>query len=209
MARGQPDLFASRNLPGGPWPSGLKGVHMAFGWPGSARRGFLQRGALLLAGALGVGVAARQAASPSPATPMDASFDLFGRFWHVASSPRGAGQPPQRGDQFAVAGELLDAPGGAKVGEFYSACTCVAAPFGASALAAATMEVHTLSLRDGTLLGMGTATADPAAPNVYAIVGGTGRYQGVGGSYIARQRLREDGGDGTAELHVTLTGLAS
>ena len=40
--------------------------------------------------------------------------------------------------------------------------------------------------------------------NVFAIVGGTGKYLGVTGSYVARQNPLETGGDGTAEFTLTL-----
>jgi hypothetical protein len=102
----------------------------------------------------------------------------------------------------SIYGELLDEGTGRKVGEFYSACFCMAAPFGPGPLAAANVELHNLNLLDGTLVGMGSAGADA---NTYAIVGGTGRYQGAVGSYVARQRPLELGGDGTAEFVVTLT----
>jgi hypothetical protein len=99
-------------------------------------------------------------------------------------------------------GELLDAAGGSKVGEFYAACFCTGSPFGNSPVAAANVEMHTLNLLDGTIVAMGSAST---GENVYAIVGGTGKYAGASGSYVARQRPIELGGDGTAEFVVTLT----
>jgi hypothetical protein len=39
------------------------------------------------------------------------------------------------------------------------------------------------------------------------VLGGTGRFTGVTGSYVARQGARELGGDGTAEFRFTLAGL--
>jgi hypothetical protein len=90
---------------------------------------------------------------------------------------------------------LLDAAGRTKVGEFYASCACAAAPFGPGPLAAANLEYHTLTLEGGTIVGIGTAVG---AENVYAIVGGTGRYAGASGTYEARQSPLELGGDGTA-----------
>ena len=39
------------------------------------------------------------------------------------------------------------------------------------------------------------------------MIGGTGRYAGATGSYVARQSLREHGGEGTAEFTLTLDDL--
>jgi hypothetical protein len=78
----------------------------------------------------------------------------------------------------------------------------VNAPFGAGPLAAAFVEQHTLNLGEGTLTGMGTSQGEEST---FAIVGGTGRYAGARGSYVARQLPLEFGGDGTAELVMTIT----
>ena len=40
-----------------------------------------------------------------------------------------------------------------------------------------------LVLPDGTLIGTGTAFAQADRPNLYTIVGGSGRYTGARGSY--------------------------
>src|SRR5262245_37032719 len=171
----------------------------------TARRGLVGRGALLLAGALGLGAAASSDADrglASQAAAAGSTLRLTGRQWHLVSQDRPAGEPPTQGDRLTMFGELLDEAGGRKVGEFYAACFCTGSPFGASPVAAANVEMHTLNLVDGSIVAMGTATA---GENVYAIVGGTGKYAGASGSYVARQRPIELGGDGTAEFVVTLT----
>jgi hypothetical protein len=171
----------------------------------AARRGLLGRGALLVAGALGLGAAAQSggirtiAAAPEKASSV---LRLNGRSWHLVSQDRLPGELPVQGDRLTMFGELFDEAGGRKLGEFYAACFCTASPFGANPQAAANVEMHTLNLLDGTLVGMGAATA---GENVYAIVGGTGRFAGATGSYVARQYPIELGGDGTAEFVVTLT----
>ena len=55
---------------------------------------------------------------------------------------------------------------------------------------------------------MGTRLSSAsAAENVYAVVGGTGRYAGARGSYTARQHPQELEGDGTAEFALRLAWL--
>jgi hypothetical protein len=61
--------------------------------------------------------------------------------------------------------------------------------------------VHTFVLPGGTLVGMGNSLLGEA---VFAVIGGTGKYAGAKGSYAATQRLREYGGNGTAEFKLTL-----
>jgi len=172
----------------------------------TARRGLVGRGALVLAGALGLGAVARSDGGRELARQASAAagstLRLTGRQWHLVSQDRPAGEPPAQGDRLTMFGELLDESGERKVGEFYAACFCTGSPFGASPVAAANVEMHTLNMVDGSIVAMGSATA---GDNVYAIVGGTGRYAGASGSYVARQRPIELGGDGTAEFVVTLT----
>jgi hypothetical protein len=174
--------------------------------PRAARRGLLGRGALLVAGAATFGLIGRRdgasAPAPAPADAVAANVLRFvGQSWHSVAADRRPGELPQPGDRLAMYGELLGADGG-KVGEFYSACFCVGAPFGPSPYAANNVELHTFNLAGGSITGMGTASA---GENVYAVVGGTGQYAGAAGSYVARQRPFELGGDGTAEFVFTLT----
>jgi hypothetical protein len=184
------------------------------------RRKLLGGGAALVTGTLGLGFLGKRfgqaepqprgaADRPAPMTaPSGAAIELrlYGRNWHIqGEGPRARWARPERGQRQVVFGELLDGPigsAGVKVGEFYSTCTCVSSPFGAGPLAAAFVEHHTLNLAEGTLTGMGTSQGEEST---YAIVGGTGRYAGARGSYVARQLPVELGGDGTAELVATIT----
>jgi hypothetical protein len=126
---------------------------------------------------------------------------LAGRNWHAVTEGRKAGHGPGPGDRTTVHGELLDTSG-ERVGEFFGSSSCVDSPNGA---AWTSVETHTLRLRDGTIHGMGTTTSGHDAEAVFAIVGGTGRYLGARGSYTARQRPVEHGGDGSAGFTVTFT----
>jgi hypothetical protein len=164
-----------------------------------------------MTGLLGVGLVGRQArradavAAAAPDGPPTTELRLYGRGWQLQSdAPRVAWARPTLGQRSLVYGELLDAPpeaGGGKVGELYATCTCLNAPFGEGPTAATSLEQHTLNLLDGTLAGQGTSLGDDGT---FAIVGGTGRYAGARGSYVARQSPLGRGGDGTAELVVTL-----
>ena len=62
--------------------------------------------------------------------------------------------------------------------------------------------LHTFELTGGTILGMGSG---PLREATYAVIGGTGRFQGAAGSYVARQHPRDLGGDGTAEFVLDFT----
>jgi hypothetical protein len=191
--------------------------------PEKMRRTLLGGGAALVTGLLGAGLFGRQSGAAGPAvtaapsageaSPPDRSADsapstelrLYGQNWQLQSDgARITWARPTRGQRSLVFGELLDAPahaGGAKIGELYATCTCVNAPFGDGPTAATSLEQHTLNLLEGTLTGMGTSQGDDGT---FAIVGGTGRYAGARGSYVARQSPVGRGGDGTAEIVVTL-----
>jgi len=166
----------------------------------ATRTTLLKRGLFLIGAAVGLqggpqAVAALGATKTAPAT-----LKLYGRSWHAQAQGRRVGKLA-RGDRLGVYGELSLKPGGKKMGEFYSAYFSHLSPFGPSSHAAAGLEVHTFNLDDGTILGQGSHWGEEGA---YAVVGGTGRYSGARGSYIARQRPLELGGDGTADFVFTL-----
>src|SRR5437660_482639 len=110
---------------------------MREGVPRAARRSLLGRGALLVAGGATVALLGRgeqPAAVPQlPDVPEVGAtvLRLVGQSWHLMSPDRRAGQLPQAGDRMTMYGELMGGDG-AKLGEFYSACFCVGAPFGPS-----------------------------------------------------------------------------
>ena len=174
------------------------------------RRNVLKHGALLLAAVFGGGVAARgngqSGFGERPSASAQGTFTLYGHHWHLHSPNRKPGEAPAGGDQIATYGELLSGPHGTKLGEFYASGLHLLAPFGPTPFAAANVEVHTFNLLEGTIVGMGTTGAALGQENIYAVVGGTGRYAGARGSYTARQHHQERGGDGTAVFTFTLTG---
>jgi hypothetical protein len=172
----------------------------------ASRRSVLGRGALLVAGALGVGAAARKVvpgdadATAAPAQPTrPRELTLFARHYHLHSPTHRAGQIPGKGERTSAYGELLDRPGGKVVGHFTAAHMTLDSPFAAGL---GSLEVHTFHLGDGTLHGLGAAA--PGAEGQFVILGGTGSFAGAKGGYVARQRHREAGGDGTADFHLQL-----
>lgn len=163
---------------------------------GHNRRSLLKRALVLAAGAGGLGALAKDASARID-VPLDTgrAVKLYGHGWRLETPGRRAGEAIRPGDHGVVTGELLDGPNGRVVGEFYGS-RLAAGPRGASGI-----EVHTLVLKGGTLVGMGTSVLGRA---VFAVVGGTGAYAGATGSYAAVQRLREQGGNGTAEFELSL-----
>ena len=124
---------------------------------------------------------------------------LDGIDWHRDSASGQAGLPEVPGERATVYGTLVAESGGAPIGEFQAASFFGDSPFSASE--AASLEMHTFKLADGTIFGVGSASA---SGGVFAAVGGSGRFAGVRGSYTARQSPHETGGDGTARFEFTL-----
>lgn len=165
----------------------------------TTRASLLKRLALLAGGAVGVGVAARSAGdgTPVPATPPVArpattQLTLHGRDWRLSRPGVAAGKLPGPDDTVVPAGRIVDARGG-DLGLFRASALPGLPAF----------HLHTFDLADGTILGIGANKLDDGS---FAIVGGTGRYAGASGTYTARQRPRDLGGDGTADFHLNLSG---
>lgn len=169
------------------------------------RRQLLKRGAMLLGAAAGLGMVSRGAAVLGEATTSGTmAMSLEGRDWQLTYPDRRRGVLPQPGERSASFGQLFNA-GGEKAGEFYASSFTFGAPFGPSESAAHAMEMHHFNLADGTLVGMGTIGGFHDVTSIHAIIGGTGRYEGASGSYVARQSPIELGGDGTANFNFSIT----
>ena len=167
----------------------------------SPRRALLKRGAVLVGGAVGLGFAGKTTLDLS-SEPANGTFAMkvHGTNWQFTYPDRARGVLPQPGQRSAIFGQLFSGPEGEKIGEFYASSFQFGAPFGDSDLAASAMETHQFNLRDGSIIGIGTLCDLCGSESVHAIIGGTGRYQGASGSYTARQRPVELGGDGTADF---------
>lgn len=171
------------------------------------RRRLLKRGAILLGAAAGLGFVSRGSTVLGDGTPTGGAvtMSLTGRDWRLTYPDRRRGILPQPGERSASFGQLFSGPNGDKTGEFYASSFTFGAPFGPSEQAAAAMEMHHFNLIDGSIVGMGTIGGFHDVTSVHAIIGGTGRYEGASGSYVARQSPIELGGDGTAEFNFTIT----
>lgn len=162
----------------------------------ATRRSAVKRGLLLAAGAVGFGAAAGRgeaapAANPLPSGPSTATrLTLRGRNWRVTAPGRVHGQRPSTSELAATHGDLVDAAG-RSYGAFRSASLDGAL---------GRFQLHTFELPDGTIMGLGSGGLDGS----FAVIGGTGRYAGLTGAYVAKQRPREAGGNGTAEFVLTL-----
>ncbi|MDP9251747.1 MAG: hypothetical protein M3O80_01970 [Chloroflexota bacterium] len=167
--------------------------------PFLARRSVLTRGVAGLAAGLALfasrtdGRPTGVASSGTTTAPRD--VQLYGRGWRAHADDLKFGELPKAGERYAVYGDLADGPNGKKIGEFASAVFTLAAH-------GSTVEMHTLNLASGSIIGMGSGSG---AKRTFAIVGGTGEYTGARGSYVVEQDIYGFGGTGAAKLSLTLT----
>lgn len=172
----------------------------------TGRRSLLTKGAVLFGSALGLGLLGRDAASGGEVKGGAVTMSLHGGEWRLTYPDRRRGVPPAPGERSASFGQLFSGPDRSeKTGEFYASSFQFGAPFGQGEFAANAMEMHHFNLADGTIVGMGTVGSFHDTQSVHAIIGGTGRYEGAAGSYLARQSPLDLGGDGTAEFRFTMT----
>ncbi|HVD00140.1 MAG TPA: hypothetical protein VNG93_03195 [Candidatus Dormibacteraeota bacterium] len=171
----------------------------------ATRRGILKLGAIALAGvagAAGIGAAAEYSRSAAGVEgAVGTPPRLHGSSWHLQAAGLKRGVLPKPGDRVTITGVLSATPDGPPLGSFFATSMHLDMP-GATGPARAEMQMHTIQLPEGSLVGMGTAVG--GADATYAVIGGTGRYAGASGSYTAVQRPFEVGGNGTAELTLDL-----
>jgi hypothetical protein len=122
---------------------------------------------------------------------------FLGRGFHVDAA---SSKVPTKGERYSVYGELTNGNGD-KVGEFFSQNVGVDSPFQITGEGTGAFEIHTLTLPGGTIVGVGVGGG---RERNFAVVGGTGKYSGARGSYLARQDTYGLGGDGKAEILLTL-----
>lgn len=181
----------------------------------STRREAIKRG-LALAGVAGAAAGGKLLLDASPAAADGASsggdgssaggttVSYGGRNFDAWSPDLVRGTLPAPGDRLLIVGELLDASG-AVAGEVFGTYLQLQAFADAAPGDPTSLHEHTFTFADGTIHGRGLASADLEAANTFAILGGTGRYVGVQGSYTAAERFFSLGGDGTAQITLTTT----
>jgi hypothetical protein len=173
----------------------------------TSRRTILRSGLLAvgaLAGLVGLGrIVARPQLGMAVQAPTGLTeIKLYGREWSMSAPGLRRGDLPTRGQQVSVTGILATTLEGEPAGAFFATVAHLDNATDHGPFASVQMESHTFQLGDGALIGMGSTT--PGERGVFAVVGGTGRYLGATGSYVALQNPVEIGGDGTAEFTFTL-----
>lgn len=175
------------------------------------RRGAIRGGIALLAGAVGLEVVGRSPTGEAVVPPLPLSgttrtattLTLHARHLRAVAAGGRPGVPPENGTRLTLFADLVDASG-ATVGRLTGVSHCTAAPLSSDDSPVGAVEMHTLTLRDGTILTMGTAPAVAWGTAAFAVVGGTGRYAGAAGSCVAEQQTDAGGGSGSARYTLTL-----
>jgi hypothetical protein len=160
----------------------------------------------LLTTAVGIGTVgkSRMKALDGAAKPEGQTM-LYGVRWQITSQDLKRGELPPAGIRMLVRGELYDKPkGGRKMGDFFGTYHRLSTPGKTAHSEPGSLELHTFVFSDGTLVGSGVANSSPDSEGQFAIVGGTGRYHGARGSYMATQSHVEFGGNGAAQFTLTL-----
>jgi hypothetical protein len=163
----------------------------------TTRRSAVSRAVMALAGIAGISAASVSGAKLVPQSEPSALV-LRGRNWRTVEGR--IGDLPTEGERISVRGELVDEIEGKPIGEFYAAGFAIGG--GSHPAHGERLELHTFKLRDGTIIGSGTAGQ---LEGTFAILGGTGSYASARGTYVARQRHQDFGGDGSAEFMLKLT----
>lgn len=172
------------------------------------RRDALVRGFALLGAAIGIRVAgqASAAAEEAPAAGKSSKqLVLEARNLRISSQDIRRGELPSAGLRMLAQGEVVSgATRGEKVGNFFATYFRISTPGKVADREPGSLEQHTFVLADGNIFGSGVATSGTQSEGQFAIVGGTGRYLGARGSYVARQSYVDFGGNGTATFTITL-----
>lgn len=162
---------------------------------GTTRRTVLLGGMLAaIAGVIGLGSRPRPSATSSTLT-------LQGSDMRLSAPGLRRGDLPKRGDLTSVTGRLTVVGADESSGDFVGSVLHLDVGAAHGPYSSAQQETHTFHLADGTILGAGTTLL--GRESVFVIIGGTGRYAGVSGTYSALQSPVDTGGDGTAEFTFT------
>ena len=167
---------------------------------GTNRRDALKGGIALVGAAAGLAAAGTAANAAE-----NKSLVVYGRGWRIASQDLERGALPSAGLRMLSRGEIVDkAQRGRKIGNFFATYYRLNPHNKVAADEPGSLELHTFVFSDGTIVGSGISSAGSPSEGVFAITGGTGRFLGARGSYVARQNHADFGGDGTATFTFTL-----
>lgn len=165
------------------------------------RRTLLQRGLVILAGALGLEAMEAGASSREPVVPAGGeTLRFYARRWQNHAHGTGPGELPVWTGRMDRQGNLLDAPNGKKTGEFYATCFGQASSFGGRASKSPSIELHTFRLGADSVFGMGSCGLVGDSQERHAVVGGTGRFAGAKGTYV----VNHSGGGEYVEIVLTI-----
>lgn len=172
------------------------------------RREALKQGFALLGAAVGIG-AAKKVLSVTPEAPSETNsgkqFVVHARGLRIRSQDIRRGELPPAGIRMLAKADIVSDPSSSqKAGEFFASYFRINAPGKVADHDPGTIEQHTFVLPEGNIFGSGVATSGLESEGQFAITGGTGRYLGVRGSYVARQSYLDFGGNGIATFTVTL-----
>jgi hypothetical protein len=172
------------------------------------RRDALRRGFALIGAAIGIG-AASKGLSAAEETPGEArpgkQVVLKARRLRISSQDLRRGELPQAGIRMIARAEIVSgSSANEKMGDFFATYNRINTPGKVANHEPGSLEQHTFILPEGNLYGSGMATSGTESEGHFAIIGGTGKYLGAQGSYVARQSHVDFGGNGTATFTLTL-----
>lgn len=172
------------------------------------RRDALRKGFALLGAAVGIGVAGKgdKTAAQEPSDlKQGKQIVLHVRRLRIHSQDLRRGELPPAGVRMLARADIIpDSSSTVKVGDFFSSYYCINAPGKVADHEPGSFEQHTFVFPEGNIFGSGVAPSGMDREGQFAITGGTGRYVGARGSYIARQSHVDFGGKGTATFTLTL-----
>lgn len=172
------------------------------------RRDALKRGFALLGGAIGIGAASKSpvaAQERPPEIKQSKQLVLYARRLRIGSQDLRRGELPQSGIRMQANGEIIvSTSANQKVGDFFATYYRINNPGKVAAHEPGSLEQHTFVLPEGSIFGSGIGSSGTDSEGQFAITGGTGRYVGARGSYVARQSHLDFGGNGTATFTLTL-----
>lgn len=172
------------------------------------RREALRKGFALLGAAVGIGAAEKALAATaeeSPEVKQGKQMVLHVRRLRISSQDLRRGELPPAGVRMLARADIVtDSSNDLKVGEFFASYYRLNAPGKVADHEPGSLEQHTFVLPEGNIFASGVATSGRDTEGHFAITGGTGRYLGARGSYVARQSHVDFGGNGTATFTLTL-----